>query len=89
MLAGTASHMGSTQGPGYLALPEGPGHAVTICGIKTGRCINRTSTDAGPDLEMQRAGRVADLYRGDLFYLCAVGPQEADPGLCRVTVEYR
>lgn len=79
---GVASHMGSTQGPGYLALPEGPGRRVAITG-RTG-CIERVSTDAGPDKAMQRAGRVADLNVYDFEKIC--GPRWL--GLCHVTVAY-
>jgi hypothetical protein len=83
MTSGIASHMGDTQGSGYLALPEGRGSHVRICGERG--CVNRTSTDAGPDLEMQRAGRIADLYVGDFELIC--GPRTL--GTCHVTVEYR
>ena len=51
--------MGPGFGHGYLALPEGKGHRVRICG--DGGCLTMTSTDAGPDKAMQRAGRVCDL----------------------------
>lgn len=84
VVKGIASHMGSTQGFGYLALPQGPGHRVRICGA--GGCVDRTSTDAGPDKAMQRAGRVADLYVGDFVTVCG---KPASAGLCTVTVEYR
>lgn len=84
IVRGVASHMGSTQGPGYLALPQGPGHRVRICGA--GGCVIRVSTDAGPDKAMQRAGRVADLYVGDFVIVCG---KPASAGLCTVSVEYR
>jgi hypothetical protein len=43
------------------------------------------STDAGPDREMQRLGRVADL--SDEVWLAVCGlPLSA--GLCRVSVRY-
>jgi len=74
--------MGSTQGSGYLALPEGPGKEVAIIGPRD--CIERTSTDAGPDKAMQRQGRVADLYVGDFEQIC--GPRTL--GLCRVIIYY-
>lgn len=48
-----------SHGPTYLALPIGPGHRVELCG--PGGCLTLLSTDAGPDLERQRAGRIADL----------------------------
>ena len=56
----------STYGPGYdelLALPEGRGIKVEVCG--PAGCIIRMSNDAGPDLTMQRAGRVIDLNLND------------------------
>lgn len=87
---GTASHVGTRFGRRYLALPEHrwgrPGIRVTICG--DGGCVTRTSTDAGPDKAMQRAGRVADLNWWDFMEVCGVGPDEPDPGLCTVTIAY-
>ena len=56
----------STYGPGYdglLALPEGRGIKVEVCG--PAGCIIRVSNDAGPDLTMQRARRVIDLNLND------------------------
>ncbi|MEO7381019.1 MAG: hypothetical protein ABIV25_04680 [Paracoccaceae bacterium] len=44
-----------------------------------------TSTDAGPSLAMQRAGRVADLNDWVWQYVSGL-PLSA--GLCRVTVAY-
>lgn len=71
-LSGRASFMDPAYGPRYLALPGGPGITVTICSVE--RCIRRTSTDAGPDLAMQRAGRVADLSFADFAFLCDCDP---------------
>ena len=89
LIAGTASHVGTQFGRHYLALPEHrwgrPGIRVTICGVA---CVTRTSTDAGPDLAMQRAGRVADLNWYDFAIACGVEAGEPDPGLCAVTVAY-
>jgi hypothetical protein len=79
-LSGTAS----TYGPGWdgwLALPQGPGVHVRICGA--GGCVLRTSTDAGPSLAMQRQGRIADLDVATFEAVCGV-PWTA--GLCSVTV---
>lgn len=45
-------------GDRYLALPIGPGWLVDLCSAK---CVRIRSTDAGPDLAMQRQGRVADV----------------------------
>jgi hypothetical protein len=87
MVGGTASHVGTQFGPDYLALPEHqwgePGLLVKICG--DGGCITRRSTDAGPDLAMQRAGRVADLNAWDFETVCGC---DASTGLTHVTVEY-
>jgi hypothetical protein len=80
--AGTAS----TYGPGfdgYLALPEGPGHLVEVCGA--GGCVTRTSNDAGPSLAMQRLGRIVDLDVADFE---AVSGKSWTAGLAPVTVEY-
>ena len=54
-----ASWMPERFGATYLALPEGAGHRVTICGAAA--CVTLTSCDAGPSLAMQRAGRTVDL----------------------------
>ena len=78
---GIVSHMGASQGPGYLAIPKGPGWIVRLCG--PGGCITRTSTDAGPSLAEQRAGRIADLYVGDFVAVCGV---PASMGLCDATL---
>lgn len=84
---GIVSHVGRAFGPRYLALPEHrwgrPGIRVTICG--DGGCVTRTSTDAGPDLAMQRAGRIADLNAWDFETVCGL---PASAGLCRATVTY-
>lgn len=87
---GTASHVGTQFGPRYLALPQHrwgkPGIRVRIKGA--GGSVTRTSTDAGPDLAMQRLGRVADLNWWDFAHVCGVEAGEPDPGLCRVTITY-
>jgi hypothetical protein len=82
-VGGTASHVGTQYGDRYLALPEGRGVLVEICG--NAGCITRRSTDAGPDLAMQRAGRVADLNAYDFSKVCGC---PASVGLTEVTVEY-
>lgn len=84
---GTASTYGKGYN-GWLALPEGPGHRVEICSTHSGtkKCLVRTSNDAGPDLAMQRAGRIADLDIATFEYLC--GCQWNRVGLIEVTVEY-
>jgi hypothetical protein len=69
---------------GYLALPEGPGHRVRVCGPAA--CIVRTSNDAGPSLAMQRAGRIVDLDATDFNAVCGCRWQTV--GLVKVTVEY-
>jgi hypothetical protein len=82
---GLASHYGAAYGPGWLALPEGPGVRVRICGPAA--CIVRTSNDAGPDLAMQRAGRIADLSWADFRRVGGIAPDAPDPGLLHVAVE--
>ena len=80
ILRGTAS----TYGPGWdgwLALPQGPGVRVRICGA--GGCVVRTSTDAGPSLAMQRQGRIVDLDVTDFETVCGVPWTR---GLCTVVV---
>lgn len=56
---GIVNYSTPSFGRWYLAIPAGPGVRVRICG--PGGCLDRTSTDAGPSLERQRAGRIADL----------------------------
>ena len=75
----------STYGPGYaglFALPEGRGIKVEVCG--PGGCIIRCSNDAGPDLAMQRAGRIIDLNLADFE---AIGGSLM-AGLINVRVRY-
>jgi len=84
LVKGVTSFVGPPYGSRYLALPEGPGVTVTIC--HKSRCVTRTSTDAGPDKAMQRAGRVADLSWADFKRLCLCDPYVV--GLLRVTVDY-
>lgn len=83
-VSGIASFVGPSYGPEYLALPEGPGVTVRICGPAA--CVTRTSTDAGPDLAMQRARRVADLSFADFAEVCGCDPWLV--GLTPVTVDY-
>lgn len=79
---GIASWMPARFGPAYLALPEGPGVTVRICAV---RCLVMVSTDAGPDLAMQRRARVADIGLATWEYICACSRRL---GLARVSVEY-
>lgn len=83
------SGLASTYGDGWdgwIALPEGKGVAVRVCG--SGGCANVTSTDAGPDLAMQRRGRIVDLDVPTFELVCGTSDWRS-LGLCRVTVEYR
>ena len=83
--AGSLRGYASTYGPGWdgwLALPQGPGVHVRICGA--GGCVVRTSTDAGPSLAMQRRGRIADLDVRTFEAVCGV-PWTV--GLCLVVVQ--
>jgi hypothetical protein len=82
IVSGVASWMPEEYGDDYLALPDGPGVTATICAA---RCLTMTSTDAGPDKAMQRAGRVADIGVEAWEHICGV-PRSV--GLCRVTVDY-
>src|SRR5688572_26534534 len=65
---GIVSHVGAGFPDDYLALPIGPGHRVTLCG--PARCLSLTSTDAGPNREMLRAGRIADVSAPLFVRLC-------------------
>jgi len=60
-IRGIASWVPARYGVRYLALPEGAGVRVRLCGAA--RCVVMTSNDAGPDLAMQRHPyhRVADI----------------------------
>lgn len=73
--------MGSGFGRTYLALPEGPGHRVRICAA---RCLDMISTDAGPALFEQRAGRIADLNDWAWHYITG---KPLDAGLAWVRIE--
>lgn len=78
--------LASTYGPGYagfIALPEGAGVRVRICGPAA--CRTRTSNDAGPSRKMQRRGRVVDLDVATFEAVCGCGWRT---GLVRVSVEY-
>ena len=58
-IRGVGSWMPERFGADYLALPEGAGVRVKLCGAA--RCVVMTSNDAGPSLAMQRKGRIVDL----------------------------
>ena len=82
----TVEGTASTYGPGYaglIALPEGRGIRVRICG--PARCVVRTSNDAGPSRKMQRRGRIVDLDARTFTKVCGCGWRT---GLVRVSVEY-
>lgn len=79
--SGLASWMPERYGSTYLALPDGPGLRVRICG--PGDCVVMVSNDAGPDLAMQRRGRVADIAVGVWERVCGVSRAL---GLCPVSV---
>ena len=81
-LRGVASWMPERYGARYLALPDGRGHRVRICG--KGGCMTMTSNDAGPSKRMQRRGRIADIGVLAWERICGV-PRSV--GLCRITVE--
>ena len=76
---GTWAYAKPSHGPGYLAIPEGPGWIVLVCGPLT--CIERVSTDAGPELWLQKPphSRIGDLSAVMFREVC--GPLSA--GLCR------
>lgn len=82
--APTVAGIASTYGPGWdgwIAWPSGPGWRLRVCG--PGGCIVVVTTDAGPDLAMQRAGRVVDL---DVATFELVAGTDWTVGLTRVTV---
>lgn len=83
-VGGVATFVDPKYGPAYLALPEGPGVTVTIHGPHGS--VTRTSTDAGPSLERQRAGIVADVSFEDFHRLCGCDPWLV--GRIPVSVEY-
>jgi len=67
---GTLWWAAESFGAAYLAIPIGPGHRVTVCGPAD--CVELVSTDAGPDLERQREGRIADVAVGLWERICGV-----------------
>jgi len=71
---GILAYASRAHGATYLAIPIGPGHRVTICAAATGRCLERTSTDAGPNRERLQAGRIADVSFVDFAWLCSCDP---------------
>lgn len=75
--SGTWAYAKASYGPDYVAIPEGRGWQVTVCGPLD--CIDVVSTDAGPALYLQRAGRIGDLAAVMFQEIC--GPLSA--GLCR------
>lgn len=84
--SGLVAYAAPALGSRYLALPEGPGIHVRICSTSISRlCLERISTDAGPDLAMQRAGRIADVSFIDFAWLCRCDPP--DVGLLQATIE--
>ena len=74
--------MGPGFGRSYLALPKGKGIRVRLCAK---RCLTMTSTDAGPSLAMQRAGRIADLNDWAWAYVSGL---PLSRGLAKVSVTY-
>lgn len=83
IVSGTASTYGDGYA-GFLALPEGGGIRVKVCGPAT--CIIRISNDAGPNKAMQRKGRVIDLNSRDFNIVC--GCSWNVKGTVEVTVGY-
>lgn len=83
---GTIAFADRKFGPLYLAIPEPRGTWATVCG--PAGCVERRSTDVGPDLAMQRAGRIADVSFADFTTVCGV-PHRI--GLCpgSVTIQRR
>jgi hypothetical protein len=82
----TVYGIASNYGPGYagyLALPQGRGILVEVCG--PARCIIKRSNDAGPSKAGQRAGRVVDL---DVATFQAVCGCSWTKGLIHVRVRY-
>lgn len=65
---GVIAYADESHGPGYLAIPIGPGHLVTICGPAA--CWTTISTDAGPNHERLVAGRIADVAVGQWERIC-------------------
>ena len=74
--SGTWAYAKASHGPRYLAIPEGPGYIVEVCGPLA--CFERVSTDAGPALYLQRAGRIGDLSSVDFIEACG----SLSAGLC-------
>lgn len=67
---GIIAYADESLGVGYLAIPIGPGHLVTICGPAA--CWTTISTDAGPAPERLRAGRIADVAVGWWERICGL-----------------
>jgi hypothetical protein len=68
---------------GWLAIPEGPGYLITVCGPSD--CAEQLLTnDAGPSLAWQRKGRIVDLDVPTFELVCGVPWRIA--GTCPVSV---
>ena len=84
--SGIVAYAAPALGDRYLALPGGPGALVRICARSGTVCLDRVSTDAGPALSMQRAGRIADVSFVDFAWLCRCDPPNV--GLLVATIEW-
>jgi hypothetical protein len=86
LASGIVAYAAPALGDRYLALPGGAGALVRICARSGTVCLDRVSTDAGPALSMQRAGRIADVSFVDFAWLCRCDPP--DVGLLVATIEW-
>ena len=77
---GVLAWAGESHGSAYLAVPWGAGRLVEVCAAE---CVTLTSTDAGPTLAMQRAGRIGDLAVGTWEHVCDL---DRSAGLCRASI---
>jgi hypothetical protein len=80
---GTWAYAEPSFGSGYLAIPEGPGWIVLVCGPLD--CFEAVSTDAGPELWLQKRphNRIGDLSAAMFQRACG----SLSAGLCSGSYE--
>jgi hypothetical protein len=69
---GIWAYADASHGPRYLAIPEGRNWQVRVCGPAA--CLDRLSTDAGPELWLQKPphDRIGDLSAAMFEEVCGV-----------------
>jgi hypothetical protein len=74
---GIASHYSAAYSEAWVAIPQGPGWRIRVCG--PGSCRELVTTDKGPTIP----GRIVDLPYHAFEAICGV---PASYGLCDVSL---